>query len=72
MESTERLHLDIAGMSCEHCVNAVTSALSQVPGVTVEQVEIGHATVAYDPGQTAPQSVVDAVNDEGYTASVAS
>ena len=64
----ERLQLEIDGMSCQHCVNAVTSALSQVPGVTVEHVEIGRATVAYNPAHTTPESVLDAVNDEGYAA----
>ena len=65
----ERLNLEIGGMSCQHCVNAVTKALSEVPGVTVEQVEIGHAVVAYDPARTEEQSILDAVNDEGYEAS---
>lgn len=64
----ERLHLDIGGMSCQHCVNAVTEALSKVPGVTVEKVEVGHAVVAYEPSDTAEQSILDAVNDEGYEA----
>lgn len=64
----ERLSLDIAGMTCQHCVNAVTNALSQVPGVTVERVAIGHAEVVYDPASTTEQAVVDAVGDEGYEA----
>ncbi len=64
----ERLKLDIGGMSCEHCVNAVTKALSEVPGVTVEKVEIGSAEVVYEPSQVTEQSILDAVNDEGYEA----
>jgi copper chaperone CopZ len=68
----ERLELEIGGMSCQHCVNAVTKALSEVPGVTVERVAIGHAAVTYDPAETTPESVLDAVNDEGYEAHRAS
>lgn len=64
----ERLHLSIEGMSCQHCVTAVTEALSRVPGVTVERVQIGEAEVAYQPDQTTEQSILDAVSDEGYEA----
>ena len=64
----ERLRLDISGMSCQHCVNAVMKALSEVPGVTIEKVEIGSAEVAYEPSQVTEQSILDAVNDEGYEA----
>ena len=64
----ERLYLAIDGMSCQHCVNAVTDALSKVPGVTVEHVEIGRAVVDYDPAHTTTQSILDAVEDEGYEA----
>ena len=64
----DRLKLTVEGMSCGHCVNAVTDALRQVPGVTVEHVEIGSAAVAFDPARTTPQAIVDAVNDEGYAA----
>jgi copper chaperone len=64
----ERLRLEIDGMSCQHCVRAVTGALQGLPGVTVEEVAIGHATVAYDPGQTTPDALLEAVADEGYPA----
>ncbi|HEY0970689.1 MAG TPA: cation transporter [Gemmatimonadales bacterium] len=64
----ERLKLDIGGMSCGHCVNAVMKALSEVPGVTVEKVEIGSAEVVYEPSQVTEQSILDAVSDEGYEA----
>lgn len=64
----ERLRLAIDGMSCEHCVRAVTSALQQLPGVAVEHVEIGTAVVDYEPAQATEQAILDAVNDEGYEA----
>jgi copper chaperone CopZ len=62
--------LSIEGMSCGHCVKAVGDALRRLPGVDVQQVAIGSATVAYDPSSTTPDEIVDAVNDEGYSASV--
>ena len=64
----ERLRLEIDGMSCDHCVRAVTTALRALPGVLVEEVAIGRATVDYDPARTAPEQVMEAVADEGYEA----
>ena len=64
----ERLDLAVEGMSCGHCVNAVTGALRQVPGVQVQEVTIGSAKVSYDPARATPEQIIDAVNDEGYTA----
>jgi copper chaperone len=64
----ERLHLAIDGMSCGHCVKAVTGALQRLPGVAIEQVAIGSAVVTFDPARTSADQIVDAVNDEGYSA----
>lgn len=64
----EKLKLDIQGMSCGHCVNHVTQALKGMNGVTVNQVEIGSATVQYDPSVTDQDSVAHAVSDAGYEA----
>lgn len=64
----EEMQLSIEGMSCDHCVRAVRSALSDIPGVEVKRVEVGAAEVAFDPARTSRAAIVDAVNDEGYTA----
>jgi len=64
--SSETLTLRIDGMSCAHCVRAVRDALADVPGATVERVDIGGATVAYDPSRTSPAALADAVRDAGY------
>lgn len=64
-----RLNLTIEGMSCTHCVNAVKGALSKTPGVEIEDVSIGAATLSYDPAQASIDEIVNAVNDEGYVAS---
>lgn len=60
------LHLDIAGMSCGHCVMAVTKGLKQVDGVDVTQVAIGSADLTYDDGKTSPAAIAKAVEDAGY------
>lgn len=62
--------LSIAGMSCGHCVAAVTEALSQLSGVRIDQVRIGSATLEHDPAVAPLDAVVDAVQDAGYDATV--
>jgi len=62
------LHID--GMSCGHCLNAVTRALSAVPGVKIDAVRIGRADVTYDETTTQPSDLETAVADAGYRATV--
>jgi len=62
----ERTTMQISGMSCGHCVGAVTQALKGLDGVEVEQVTIGSATVAYDPARTSPTQLAEAVEEAGY------
>jgi copper chaperone CopZ len=63
-----RLELDIEGMSCGHCVAAVSKALGALPGVSVENVRIGSAELEYRPGEVSPEQIVLAVEDAGYSA----
>ncbi len=60
------LVLNINGMSCGHCLNAVQRALSDTPGVTVGSVRIGRAEVEFDPAVTTAEKVAAAVTDAGY------
>jgi copper chaperone CopZ len=63
------LHID--GMSCGHCLNAVNRALAAVPGLAVQSVQMGRATLRYDEAQVNPSQVAAAVADAGYRATVA-
>lgn len=61
--------LKISGMTCGHCVAAVTKALQQVPGV--EQAEVSlDPQQAVVTGDAEPQALIAAVEQEGYEASV--
>lgn len=62
----ERTTLTIGGMSCGHCVKAVEGALAGVEGARVERVEVGTATVSYDPAAVKPERLAAAVEEEGY------
>lgn len=64
------IKLDIEGMSCNHCVSAVTSALRKLDGVEVRNVSIGEATVDIEPDKANPETVAAAVSDAGYQARV--
>jgi copper chaperone len=62
---------EVDGMSCGHCVMAVTKALESVPGVdqVVEvDLERGVAVVEGEPEDTA---VIEAITEQGYEARVA-
>ena len=60
------LHID--GMSCGHCLNAVSQALRQLPGVEVESVRMGRAELRYDDSVIQPEAITNAVTDAGYRA----
>ncbi|MEW5930035.1 MAG: cation transporter [Gemmatimonadota bacterium] len=67
----ERATIEIGGMSCGHCVGAVTRVLQGLEGVSVEEVKIGSATVEYDPQAVTPERIGQAIGEEGYEAHVA-
>jgi copper chaperone len=63
--------LAVSGMSCGHCVTAVTEALSRLPGVTVTRVAVGAAAVTLDSSAASVEGVVEAIREAGYEARVA-
>lgn len=67
----KQLKLEVSGMSCGHCVGAVRDALAGVPGVKVDDVRIGSASVTIDETKAKVSDVVDAVSDAGYEATEA-
>jgi copper chaperone len=67
----EQITIQINGMGCGHCLNAVNTALAALSGVTVGSVRIGRAEVSYDPGQIDPAQIVAAIEEAGYGALVA-
>ena len=61
-----KLTLDISGMSCGHCVASVSRTLKAMPGVQVEAVTIGSATIDFDEAKVSADAIAKAVTDEGY------
>jgi copper chaperone len=65
------IQLKITGMNCQHCVRAVSEALSGVPGVnSVPSVDL-NSGVARVEGDVAAQALIDAVVAAGYQATEA-
>ena len=65
--STQRTSFTIDGMSCDHCVAAVQTALVDVDGVTVDDVAIGSASVTHDPDEVPRATLIDAIESAGFS-----
>lgn len=61
------LHID--GMSCGHCLNAVSQAIAAVPGATLRSLTIGRAEVEVAERQPGSDDLVTAVEEAGYSVS---
>jgi copper chaperone CopZ len=57
--------LEVSGMSCGHCVAAITTAVSALPGVAGVDVDLGAGTVRVGGAPDAAQ-VMAAIEDAGY------
>lgn len=68
-----RTTLNVSGMTCNHCVHSVKSALEDVEGVRSARVDLdgGNALVDYDDALTSPRELTAAVADAGYQADAA-
>jgi copper chaperone CopZ len=57
----------VTGMTCGHCVRAVTEELSQLPGVAAVQVDLASGRVEVSSGTALDDGAVRAaVEEAGY------
>ena len=63
----EAVHLNIEGMTCEHCVRAVDGRLRKTPGVQVDKVVVGAVDLQYDKSRISLDEISELIADEGYT-----
>ena len=61
--------LKVTGMTCNHCVMAVTKALENVPGVESADVSLDKAQAVVQ-GSADRQAMIEAVKEEGYAAAL--
>lgn len=58
--------LTIEGMSCGHCVKAVTMALQELPGVAVRDVRVGQAVIDADAMVVTDDRLAAAIDEAGF------
>jgi len=68
--STQTLTVDVSGMTCGHCVRAVTEELTAIPGVTDVEVDlvadgVSHVTFT-STHPVADDAVAAAITEAGY------
>lgn len=66
MNEEKTTTLEISGMGCQHCVDAVEGALSQLNGLTVESVKIGEAQVRWNSEAVSQEKLATTLKAEGY------
>jgi copper chaperone len=64
----QTIELSITGMTCDHCVNAVTGALKSVPGVQDVVVSLAEKAARVTGENLDPAKLIEAVKEEGYEA----
>ncbi|MBI1189732.1 MAG: hypothetical protein GC200_03505 [Tepidisphaera sp.] len=70
VHTTHRMTLSIEGMSCGHCIQAVTNALAEAPSVRVMSVGVGEAEIEALSRSVADDAIA-ALGEAGYPARVA-
>src|SRR5215203_5395114 len=67
-----RIDIPVTGMTCASCVRRVERAISKIEGVAEANVNFASekASVAYEPGVTGPDELIEAIRDAGYGADV--
>ena len=61
---TEPILYSVPDISCEHCVNSITSEVTGVEGVTDIKVDLENKTVAVTGGEAS--AIVAAIDEAGY------
>jgi len=63
----------IEGMTCSAGANGIAASLRRVEGVVEAEVSIDppEAHIQFDPSETSPEALVEAIEDLGYQAEIA-
>lgn len=60
--------INVDGMACEHCVNAITKAVGAIAGVSGVSVNLDAKTVTvdHDPDTASVEKIKLEIEDQGY------
>lgn len=64
------LELSITGMTCDHCVHAVTTAVQDVEGVKTATVSLEEKSAVVEGDALDAAKIIAAIEEEGYGATV--
>ena len=64
----EKSIIRVDGMSCQHCVKAVSGAVNALPGIESVEVDLAAKTVAvaHDAAKSSLEAIKAAIEDQGY------
>ena len=69
--ASQTLEFTVTGMTCDHCVHAVTNAAKDTPGVTDARVSLDEKRAVVQGDNVDPDAVIAAIREEGYEAVLA-
>lgn len=66
--AAKNITLKVNGMTCEHCVETIESALWDIDGVFDARADLGAGTVSieYDSSRIDAQAIHDVIEELGY------
>lgn len=64
----EKVTLQVSGMSCGHCVNAIEGSVGKLSGVHNVNVNLAKGTVEveFEPGVVTLEAIKEEIDDQGY------
>ncbi|RHW37509.1 copper resistance protein CopZ [Lysinibacillus yapensis] len=64
----ENVTLNVKGMSCGHCVNAIEGSVGKLEGVEKVKVNLGagQVDVSYNNEKVSLNEIKEAIDDQGY------
>lgn len=71
MSSLGQHTYNVSGMSCEHCVAAVSGELGELPGVSAVEVDLASGAVIVHGSDVDDEAVRGAVEAAGYSLAAA-
>ncbi len=68
--AAQTIELDITGMTCDHCVRAITNAVQDVEGVTSAKVDLASNSAKVEGSVIDVKKILEAIEEEGYSATL--
>lgn len=64
----EKVTLQVAGMSCGHCVKTIEGSVGELTGIVNVKVNLekGSVDVEYNPKDVSLDKIKDTIDDQGY------